>query len=158
MKTELWEGGHRVPLFIKWEKGNFKEVGKEVEGLCKVTDILPTLVELCGLKITNESSLKGISLASTLHGNEEISKTGTLFASSFLTKLKNSVLNEKYPTTMRIKLYRGGDWAEQLAQPLEVKVISIEKIERTNWKFIVVEKNMKPILEMFLPSEIIEKL
>ena len=38
---------------------------------------------------------------------------------------------------MRIKLYRGGDWAEQLAQPLEVKVISIEKIERTNWKFIV---------------------
>ena len=74
MKTELWEGGHRVPLFIKWEKGNFREVGKEVEGLCKVTDILPTLVELCGLKITNESSLKGISLASTLHGNEEISK------------------------------------------------------------------------------------
>ena len=46
-----------VPLFIKWE-GNFKEVGKEVEGLCKVTDILPTLVELCGFKITNESSLR----------------------------------------------------------------------------------------------------
>ena len=58
MKTELWEGGHRVPLFIKWVNGNFKNTGKEVEGLCKVTDILPTLVELCGLNVTNKSSLK----------------------------------------------------------------------------------------------------
>ena len=66
MKTELWEGGHRVPLFIKWKNGNFKEVGNEVEGLCRVTDIVPTLVELCGLKITNESSLKGMSLAPIL--------------------------------------------------------------------------------------------
>ncbi len=74
MKTELWEGGHRVPLFIKWKYGNFKEVGNEVEGLCKVTDILPTLVELCGLKITNESSLKGMSLAPILKGKKEISK------------------------------------------------------------------------------------
>jgi len=74
MKTELWEGGHRVPLFIKWKNGNFKEVGDEVEGLCKVTDILPTLVELCGLKITNESSLKGMSLAPILKGKKEISK------------------------------------------------------------------------------------
>ncbi|MEE2723192.1 MAG: arylsulfatase [Bacteroidota bacterium] len=74
MKTELWEGGHRVPLFIKWGNGNFKNTGKEVEGLCKVTDILPTLVELCGLNVTNKSSLKGLSLASILYGKEEISK------------------------------------------------------------------------------------
>ena len=74
MKTELWEGGHRVPLFIKWKNGNFKEVGNEVEGLCRVTDIVPTLVELCGLKITNESSLKGMSLAPILRGKKEISK------------------------------------------------------------------------------------
>ena len=74
MKTELWEGGHRVPLFIKWKNGNFKEVGNEVEGLCRVTDIVPTLVELCGLKISNRSSLKGMSLAPILKGKKEISK------------------------------------------------------------------------------------
>ena len=74
MKTELWEGGHRVPLFIKWKNGDFKKAGNEVEGLCKVTDIVPTLVELCDLKISNKSSLKGISLASILNGKEEISK------------------------------------------------------------------------------------
>ena len=74
MKTELWEGGHRVPLFIKWKNGDFKKAGNEVEGLCKVTDIVPTLVELCDLKISNKSSLKGISLASILDGKEEISK------------------------------------------------------------------------------------
>ena len=74
MKTELWEGGHRVPLFIKWKNGNFKEVGNEIEGLCRVTDIVPTLVELCGLKISNRSSLKGMSLAPILKGKKEISK------------------------------------------------------------------------------------
>lgn len=84
-----------------------------------------------------ELALKGVYPHVLFFGNDEVSKTGTLFASSFLTKLKSSVLDDKYPTTMRIKLYRGGDWSEQLAQPLEVKVISIEKIERTNWKFIV---------------------
>ena len=33
MKTELWDGGHRVPCFINWPLGNFKNIGEEVLGL-----------------------------------------------------------------------------------------------------------------------------
>ena len=70
-------------------------------------------------------------------GNEDVSKTGTLFASSFLKRLKANVLDTSLPTTMRIKLYRGGNWINQLAQPLEVKVISIKQIGNKKWKFII---------------------
>ena len=29
-KTDLWEGGHRVPLFIQWKNGDFKNISKEL--------------------------------------------------------------------------------------------------------------------------------
>lgn len=78
MKTELWDGGHRVPCFINWPKGNFKNIGKEVSGLTEVQDILPTLVELCDLKKPNQLSFDGFSLASVLRGEKEISEDRTL--------------------------------------------------------------------------------
>jgi arylsulfatase A-like enzyme len=72
MKTELWDGGHRVPCFINWPKGNFKNIGKEVSGLAQVQDILPTLVDLCDLKKPTPLSFDGMSLAPVLRGEEEI--------------------------------------------------------------------------------------
>jgi len=47
---------------------------------------------------------------------------------------------------------------DQYKISVQKRVIAESPNGITNWKFIVVEKNMKPILEMFLPSEIIEKL
>lgn len=72
MKTELWDGGHRVPCFIDWPKGNFKNIGKEVSGLAQVQDILPTLVDLCGLNKPTPVSFDGMSLAPVLQGGKEI--------------------------------------------------------------------------------------
>ena len=71
MKTELWDGGHRVPLFISWPNGNFMEP-KEIAGLAQMQDILPTLLDLSGI----ESNLQfdGISLANVLRGNDDISE------------------------------------------------------------------------------------
>lgn len=73
-KTELWDGGHRVPCFVNWPKGDFKNMGNEVPGLTQVQDILPTLVDLCDLKKTTPLSFDGISLAPVLRGKEQISE------------------------------------------------------------------------------------
>lgn len=73
MKTELWEGGHRVPCFINWPEGDFKNVGKEVSGLAEVQDLLPTLVDLCDLNKPTPIEFDGLSLASVLRGEAEIS-------------------------------------------------------------------------------------
>ena len=74
MKTELWDGGHRVPCFISWPNGNFKaKLGIEIEGLTEVQDILPTLVELCGLNKPTPLDFDGTSLAPALRGEQKIS-------------------------------------------------------------------------------------
>lgn len=75
MKTELWDGGHRVPFFISWPNGNFKaKSGIEIEGLTEVQDILPTLVELCSLNKPIPLDFDGTSLVPVLRGEQNISE------------------------------------------------------------------------------------
>ncbi len=66
-KITLWEGGHRVPCFIRWPAGRLGEP-RDVDELTHVQDILPTLVELCSLKAPSDWNIDGVSLASLLRG------------------------------------------------------------------------------------------
>ena len=75
MKTELWDGGHRVPCFIRWPNGGFTEP-RDVKGLTQVQDILPTLLDLCGVETSQ--GLDGMSLAAVLRGETEVSEDRTL--------------------------------------------------------------------------------
>lgn len=65
-KTELWEGGHRVPLFIK---GPEKYIGKPqvIDTLCHVQDLLPTLSSMSGVQGV-PPDLDGIDLTPLLTG------------------------------------------------------------------------------------------
>jgi len=67
-KASLWEGGHRVPCFIHWPDplGAPRDIG----GLTQVQDILPTLIDFCGLESPKGTPLDGISLSSVLRGSE----------------------------------------------------------------------------------------
>jgi len=71
-KTQFWEGGHRVPLFIHYPNGRFS--AKMVDGLTQVQDILPTLVDICNLEVNQFVSFDGISLADQLKENIPVSK------------------------------------------------------------------------------------
>ena len=67
-KTSVYEGGHRVPFFIRWlPQGNLSH-GKGRNDLTQVQDLLPTLIELCGLKAKPDANFDGISLASLMKG------------------------------------------------------------------------------------------
>lgn len=61
-KGSEYEGGHRVPFFIRWPE---KEIdgGYDIEKLTSYTDVIPTLIDLCNLEPTDIDSLDGISLA-----------------------------------------------------------------------------------------------
>jgi arylsulfatase A-like enzyme len=67
-KTQLWEGGHRVPLFIHYPDGGFTEP-REVKGITQVQDILPTLIDLCELETDKPTDFDGISLVPQLREN-----------------------------------------------------------------------------------------
>jgi arylsulfatase len=71
-KTEIWEGGHRVPCFIRWPKGNLGEP-RDIGGLTQVQDILPTLLDLCQIKPKKKTTFDGISLASVFKRKKQVS-------------------------------------------------------------------------------------
>ncbi len=68
-KCSVFEGGHRVPLFVRWTGGKLRH-GRDVGELTHVQDLLPTLVELCGLD-RGETPFDGVSLAGLLRGTQE---------------------------------------------------------------------------------------
>ena len=61
-KGTVYEGGHRVPCFICWPGGEIPS-GKDFPSLAAHIDILPTLIDLCGLDIGQEIAFDGISLS-----------------------------------------------------------------------------------------------
>jgi arylsulfatase len=70
-KISLWEGGHRVPCFIHWPGGDLG-APRDVGGLTQVQDILPTLIDLCGLEGPKGPPLDGLSLAAVLRGKASV--------------------------------------------------------------------------------------
>ena len=65
IKGDPQEGGHRVPFFIRWPKGNIKG-GKDIKSLATHVDLLPTLANLCGISIQDSVALDGVDLSSVL--------------------------------------------------------------------------------------------
>ncbi len=61
-KTYPYEGGHRVPLFVRWPKGNLGEP-RDIDVLTQCQDILPTLIDWCGLTKPENADFDGTSLA-----------------------------------------------------------------------------------------------
>lgn len=61
-KIALYEGGHRVPFFIRWPAGKLRAAG-DVAALTQVQDVLPTLLELCGVAKPAAARFDGTSLA-----------------------------------------------------------------------------------------------
>ncbi len=66
-KGSEYDGGHRVPCFIRWPGGGLKG-GRNVDRLTAHIDILPTLIGLCGLKEPSGVKFDGASLVPLLKG------------------------------------------------------------------------------------------
>jgi arylsulfatase len=66
-KTHLYDGGHRVPCFVRWPAGKLRAPG-EIDTPAQMQDLLPTLADLCGLPAPAGAKLDGRSLAGLLAG------------------------------------------------------------------------------------------
>lgn len=65
IKGSIYEGGHRVPFFVRWPAGKIGG-GRDVKHLAAHIDVLPTLAELCGVQRQSGPKLHGRSLAPLL--------------------------------------------------------------------------------------------
>ncbi len=80
-KGSEYDGGHRVPFFIRWPNGEL-EGGRDVTQLSAHIDVLPTLVDLCDLKDKASKSRDGVSLARALDGNNKVLQDRTILVHS----------------------------------------------------------------------------
>ncbi len=69
-KISLYDGGHRVPCFIRWPAGGLRTPG-DIDKTTHCQDLLPTLIELCGLEVPAGTSFDGTSLAPLLRGDQD---------------------------------------------------------------------------------------
>lgn len=99
MKNSIYEGGHRVPLFIHYPE-KFGQP-REVNTLTVHTDIYPTLMELAGGLKTNKQQLDGKSLVPLL------TQTGTLpDRSIMLTNQRVDIPSINRPTVLMSQQWR----------------------------------------------------
>jgi len=77
-KGAIYEGGHRVPCFIRWPGGGLRG-GRDIAPLAAHLDLLPTLIDLCGLKAPEEVRFDGISLRPLLEAGTKYWPERTLF-------------------------------------------------------------------------------
>ncbi len=72
LKGSPYDGGHRVPFFLRWPQGDMLASGS-TQILTSYIDIMPTLLDLCAVEIPESRSFHGQSLKPLLEGKEEIS-------------------------------------------------------------------------------------
>lgn len=97
-KGQVTEGGHRTPFYVKWPAGGIGG-GKDIDQLTAHYDVLPTLVDLMGLKFTPVKPLDGKSLRPLLEGKTENWSNRILFMDTQrmlnLTKYKSYTVMDK---------------------------------------------------------------
>ena len=78
-KGSVYDGGHRVPCFWRWPGGKLGG-GRDVKPLTAHIDLLPTLIDLCGLKKPAGVTFDGVSLADLLLGKADTLADRTVMA------------------------------------------------------------------------------
>ena len=69
-KGSHYDGGHRVPFFIRYPNGQLN-TGKKTDELIAHVDLLPTLTALCGLDFKAKAPLDGVNRLENILGNKK---------------------------------------------------------------------------------------
>ncbi|NQV26865.1 MAG: sulfatase-like hydrolase/transferase, partial [Rhodopirellula sp.] len=64
-KRDIYEGGHRVPFFVRWPNGIFQP-GRAFDGLVGQTDLLTTIAKIIGASLPDNAGEDSQSFASVL--------------------------------------------------------------------------------------------
>ncbi|SFF68141.1 Arylsulfatase A [Salegentibacter agarivorans] len=118
-KGSEYEGGHRLPLFIYWKDGKLTG-GKRLDELTSYVDLMPTLLDLCGIKVPK--NLDGVSLENYLYNKPHNLKERVIVSNTqrqdSLQKWKNtSIMKEHWrliTNAEKVELYNlETDWGQQ---------------------------------------------
>ena len=69
MKRDNWEGGHRVPMIVRWP-GKVK-AGSQTDQIVSLTDVMATAAEIVGAKLPEDAAEDSFSMLPVLSGSDE---------------------------------------------------------------------------------------
>ncbi|MFI3170142.1 MAG: arylsulfatase [Faecalibacterium sp.] len=107
-KVSNYEGGHRVPFFIRYANGNLTQ--GDIDGLAIHLDFIPTLAEVCGLPLPERFHGDGISLGGALLRGEAIPTDRVAFQQLHQwthtpPKWENAVMKNRWRLINGVELY-----------------------------------------------------
>ncbi|MBT3373962.1 MAG: arylsulfatase [Lentisphaerae bacterium] len=110
-KGSEYDGGHRIPFFMRWPAGGIEE-GQPVEELTSYVDFMPTILDLCGVPVPPERTFHGDSVTSLIHGDssdpkwrERVVVTDTQRVSNPIKWRKSSVMKDTWRLVNHDELY-----------------------------------------------------
>ncbi len=147
-KGSQWDGGHRVPCYFYWPDGGLKG-GRDVDMLTAHIDLLPTLVDLVGIKKPAGRPVDGISLRSALLSGGSAMPKRTLFAHvqrSFLPPKweKSAAMTERWRLIDGRELY---DIVADPGQNQDVATDHADVVERLRDDYETWWKSLESALE-----------
>ena len=75
-KSDIWDGGHRVPFIISW--ANVIKQPRQSNALIGLTDIMATLAEIVDYKLPNDAAEDSISFLDVMNGAETSKRTDVI--------------------------------------------------------------------------------
>ncbi|MGQ1784578.1 MULTISPECIES: arylsulfatase [unclassified Saccharicrinis] len=116
-KGSVLEGGHRVPLFIRWPNGQLTG-GKDIDKLVAHYDLLPTFVDMLDLDFNPAKPLDGKSLKPLLYNEGSKWENRILYVDTQrrqnLIKYRNySVMDQDWRLVNGSELYKMADDRKQ---------------------------------------------
>jgi arylsulfatase A-like enzyme len=158
-KTTYYEGGHRVPCWIRWPNGGLGEP-RDVDVPTQNTDLLPTLLELCGIAPPRPAAVGpdewklygGVSLAGVLRGTRRLDDR-MLFVQygQTITRFDSCVIWNKWRLVQGAELY---DISRDRAQQKSVAADYPEVLKQMRGRYEVWWKGVEPLLNDFVPISI----
>ena len=97
-KASVHEGGVRVPLFIQWP-AQFKKP-LEIKPIASHIDLMPTILELCGIDEPENIKFDGVSLRPLIFEQEVVWPDREIYS------IQNDGKQQNFPSSVRTDQYR----------------------------------------------------
>jgi len=126
-KGSVYEGGHRVPCFIRWPGGGLQG-GRDVSSLAAHIDLFPTLADLCGLGRAGGNAFDGVSLVPLLSGGSAGWPERTLFVHN--QRVDAPIKGKEYAVmTPRWRLIDGRELYDLAEDPGQRRDVAAERAD-----------------------------
>jgi arylsulfatase len=155
-KTMYYEGGHRVPCWIRWPNGKLGEP-RAIATPTQNTDLLPTLCELCGIPAPKgdaaDAPYRGTSLAKLLRGepNALPDRTFVVQYGQIIKKFDSCVVRGKWRLVKGEELY---DIEADRGQKSNVADRHPDVVKQLRDEYEAWWKGLEPTLSDFVPISI----